>query len=513
MTVKHNATLFVGRLRLAACVAQKLRAHHLAPGKSAESCSYVLGHAFRGPDGEPTIVLADPDTVLLFAPDCFVGAGYGHVTLDKEVKARVFQRAVDEGYSAVVDVHDHHFAQAARFSSVDDRDDRSTARYVGETVQRYMPRGRELVAAALLISRGDWDARTAIAGANGRTSFGRLRVDCVGETFRMLSALEPLPHDGRLVRHDGIVSPRAQQLLRRSQAVVVGGGGTGSIAVECLLRIGIGSLSVIDADRVELGNLNRLQGAGCADVGRLKIDVLRDNAARMAPGTRFTGVPFKCHEPQALAALESADFIVGCVDNAETRWWLNRLAAQYMIPWFDCAVALTALPRVVHEVRASTVIPRTISCGHCSHVEFLPRTTPSRYLDLETMRVQRAAGYITDEPEAPSPSTYAVNMQAVSMLMQEVMNWFCGWRPAAASIYMRSDANRVERLDASVTDIGPAEGCPVCDAMVGKCRESWTPREDVDLAAMAAAFDSSSPPNPPTNPERSSPWPSPTPNA
>lgn len=525
--MEQHTKPFMGRLRLAACVAERLRAHHLAPGKDAESVSYALGHAYRRADGELTIVLADPDAVLFFAADCFVSTGWGHATLHSAVKAGVFRRAVEHGYSAVVDVHDHHFARAAHFSGVDDRDDLATARYASETVQAFMPEGRELVAAALLIARDDCDARVVRRDAAGGTwTFNRLRVDEVGPAFRVLSGLDPDDLRPRFERHRGIVSAGAQQRLGLSHAVVVGGGGTGSIAVEGLLRLGIGAVSVIDADGIEPGNLNRLQGAAVGDVGRLKVDVLGEIAQRIAPSATFKGLAAACDQPAALPLLEAADFIVGCVDNPETRWWLNRLAVQYMIPWFDCGVLLGSSPRVTHEVRTSVVIPRTNSCGHCAHFEFHPRKTPAAYLDRESVRVQRAAGYIADAPEAPAPSAYPVNLLAVSILLQEVMNWFCEWRALPSSIYMHSNEGRLERLDPTVTEVAPLRGCPVCGEATGRCREASITPADVDLSSVAASLvgdrtgesllvpsTESTPTTQPNPTERSSQWPSPTPNA
>lgn len=482
---------FAGRLRLAAAVEAKLRNHHLASGKTAESFSYALGHAYRDEDGQLTIVLADPDAVLLFAPECFVGAGYGHVTLDKAIKAQVFHRAVEQGYTAVVDVHDHHFAGTAHFSGVDDHDDLVNARYVRETVQAFVPEGRELSAAALLITRGDWDARVVHSGANNFSKFQRLRVDCVGEQFDCLSALGTRAPEERLLRHQGVVTGHQQELLRQSHAVVVGGGGTGSIAVECLARLGFGAISVIDADCVEATNLNRLQGAGPRDIGRLKVHVLADWVGRIAPQVQFTGVPAECFDDVAISAIESADLLIGCVDNPETRWWLNRVAVQYMIPWFDCGVVIQTQPQVRHELRASVVLPGVTACGHCAPVDFHPRKLPTRFLDRESLRVQRAAGYVAAEPAEVTPSAYPVNLQAVAFLMQEVLNWYCGWNTMASSIYWRSDQSRVERVDQTIVDITPERGCPVCDVQKGECREAWRPSQlaGVDLAEVARAFD------------------------
>ena len=61
--------------------------------------------------------------------------------------------------------------------------------------------------------------------------------------------------------------------MARSVVVIVGLGGLGSFAaVECA-RLGIGALILIDPDRVEASNLNRLVAATDADVGRAKVDV------------------------------------------------------------------------------------------------------------------------------------------------------------------------------------------------------------------------------------------------
>ncbi|MDP1740952.1 ThiF family adenylyltransferase [Polaromonas sp.] len=478
---------FGGRLRISDAVAAKLEAHHLAPGKDVESLSYALGHAYRGADGQLTIVVAEPGDVLLFAPDCFISSGYGHVTLDRQIKAKVFHRAVEGGFTAVVDIHDHHFSHSARFSSTDTRDDRVNARYLKHTVQAFMPPGRELFAAAIVISRGDWAARFVDDQAPGGPAFSALRIDRIGARAQCMSDIGTPVIEERFARNEGLVSAREQNLIGRSHAVVVGAGGTGSIALESLLRLGFGKVSVIDADRVEASNLNRLQGAGPADIGRLKIDVLADHARRIAPATRFEGVAAKCFDEAARPLLESADLILGCVDNPETRWWLNQLAVQYMIPWFDCGVLLHTQPAVHHEVRTSMVLPTVTACGHCAPVEFCPRKLPTQFMDLESLRQQRAAGYLAQEPQKATPSAYLVNQQAVSWMLREVMNWYCGWAPAAASVFWRSDSTQIQRLDATLADLWPDPGCPVCGTQAGLCREGRLPATGSHLVLAAAA--------------------------
>jgi len=488
MQTDHNH--FGGRLRISESVADTLRTHHLARGKNVESFSYALGHAYRAADGEVTIVVAEADNVLFFAQDCFISSGFGHVTLDRKIKAQVFHRAVECGFSAVVDIHDHHFAARAHFSEMDDRDDLANARYLKDTVQAFMPQGRELFVAAVVISRGDWAARFVTHDESGGTAFCALRIDQIGAQADCLSDFGTPAKDERFARHAGLITDRQQNLIGQAHAVVVGAGGTGSIAVESLLRLGFGAVSVIDADSVEASNLNRLQGAGAADVGRLKIDVLANQARRIAPGVRFTDLAARCFDTEARALLATADTILGCVDNADTRWWLNQVAVQYMIPWFDCGVLLHTHPTVWHEIRASAVLPKVSACGHCAPIEFYTRKLPALFMDRESLRQQRAAGYVSDRPDEASPSAYLINQQAVSWMLQEVMNWYCGWAPTASSVYWCSNTSQIQRLDATVADIAPAAGCPVCEAQTGICREGFLPAEDadVDLAAAASAL-------------------------
>lgn len=479
---------FGGRLRMSEAVAAKLESHHLAKGKDVESLSYALGHAYRSADGQLTINVAEPDDVLLFGPDCFISSGYGHVTLDRQIKAKVYHRAVEGGFTAVVDIHDHHFACSAQFSPTDTQDDLANARYLKHTVQAFMPPGRELFAAAVVISKGDWAARFVDQQAPDGPAFSALRIDRIGARAQCLSDIGTAVLEERFARSQGLVGAREQNLIGRSHAVVIGAGGTGSIAVESLLRLGFGKVSVIDADRVEASNLNRLQGAGPADIGRLKIEVLADHARRIAPSTRFEGVAAQCFDEAARQLLETADLILGCVDNPESRWWLNQLAVQYLIPWFDCGVLLHTQPSIYHEVRTSVVLPKVTACGHCAPVDFCPRKLPAQFMDQESFRQQRAAGYLEQDPEEATPSAYLVNQQAVSWMLREVMNWYCGWAPVAASVFWRSDSTHIQRLDATLADLWPESGCPVCETQAGLCREGRLPTtaSEAGLAATAS---------------------------
>ncbi|MCC6505038.1 MAG: ThiF family adenylyltransferase [Aquimonas sp.] len=471
---------YSGRIRMSAAVAHRLHSHHLAVGKNTESCSYVLGHAHRDEHGDLTIVLADPEAVLLFSDDCFVTRQPGFVMLDQQVKAQVFLRAVQEGYSAVVDVHDHHFTDVAWFSGTDDKDDKATACWVNDIVRTFVPSGHSLFAAAMLISRGTWAARWVPDSRTG--CFANLRVDFVGERFEPLSELPHKSDDPTLARHDGLITPLQRAAMQQARIAIVGAGGTGSIAFEDVLRLGFGDVTLIDADRVEASNLNRLQGVSANDVGRLKVEALAEHARRIRPDASIQTMAVSVDHPDVQAALKQADVILGCVDNGETRWWLNRFCVQYMIPWFDCGVDLHVGPPVLQEIRTSAILPGATACGHCCKVAFNPRRRPDGFLDSETLAAQRKAGYLADEPEGASPSAYPLNQFAVSAMIRELLNWYCGWFPIGVSSYWNSTRMTIDRLDPTVTGIVPMPECPVCGHLLGGC-------DSFDLPVRAAKVD------------------------
>ena len=76
-----------------------------------------------------------------------------------------------------------------------------------------------------------------------------------------------------------LYSARGLEQLRRSHVCVIGVGGVGSWAVEALARSGIGEVTMIDLDEVCASNVNRQLPALSSNIGRAKIEVIRDEGA------------------------------------------------------------------------------------------------------------------------------------------------------------------------------------------------------------------------------------------
>ena len=467
------------RLRLTQPVADKIRAYHLAPSKKKEALSFAHGTGYFTDNGDLVVVVADPADVLLLAPDCYINQGYAHLSVPSDVRSGVVWQGIQKGWPILVsiDFHDHApFADMAHYSDTDNQDDIRTAIQYRNNLSGYLKEGQSLYAVSVLLGRRQWAARRVVwDGESGLPRFKHLAVDILGENFERhgLSAVLSEPW---AVRQRGLISPAQSSAISSMRLVIVGGGGTGSVAVEVAARLGFRCIDIIDHDRIETSNLNRFHGASLADVGKGKAAFLAERAAGLFADGVFRAIATDAFSDAATNALTASDIILGCVDNAETRWYLNRLAVQYAIPYFDCGNLIEVEPDVVLHSRVSVVIPGLTPCGHCSDIEFFPRKIPQAFVDVQTLNAQRAAGYVQDQPaDLPAPAIYPLNLQTVSWLMNELLNWICG-RSFAHSVYHRSDRNLIERLDSTNYRVGPAEDCSVCSTLLGSCQRNSLPR-------------------------------------
>jgi hypothetical protein len=112
--------------------------------------------------------------------------------------------------------------------------------------------------------------------------------------------------------------------------------------IDLLSKLEVGELVLVDDDRVERRNLNRILGATMRDIGRPKVDVLKDHVENLGLGTRVTAIPRLISHSEARHAVASADVAFGCVDSIDGRHLLNRLATFFNVAYFDIGVRLIA---------------------------------------------------------------------------------------------------------------------------------------------------------------------------
>ncbi len=129
-----------------------------------------------------------------------------------------------------------------------------------------------------------------------------------------------------------------QARLLGAHVAVVGAGGIGSPAIQYLAAAGVGRLTVIDDDRVDLSNLQRQTLFGTADVGRVKAEATATAVAALNPDVTLSAVVERLTPANAAALLGSADVVLDGCDNFATRLAVADAAFAARIPLVSAAV-------------------------------------------------------------------------------------------------------------------------------------------------------------------------------
>ncbi|HSS69863.1 MAG TPA: molybdopterin-synthase adenylyltransferase MoeB [Casimicrobiaceae bacterium] len=116
----------------------------------------------------------------------------------------------------------------------------------------------------------------------------------------------------------------AQQRFARSRALVVGIGGLGNPVAQFLAAAGVGTLVLIDADRVDLTNLQRQILFDTEAVGRPKVEAAKARLAAVNPEVRVEVVGTRVGESELNPLAAAADVVLDCSDNFATRHAVNR---------------------------------------------------------------------------------------------------------------------------------------------------------------------------------------------
>ena len=124
----------------------------------------------------------------------------------------------------------------------------------------------------------------------------------------------------------------AQEKLKASRVLIIGAGGLGSPIALYLAAAGVGFLRIVDADNVELSNLQRQILHGQSDIGAAKVNSAAARIADVNPHVAVEGVRENFTAANAMQLSEGCDVIIDGTDNFPTRYLSNDIAVWRKIP-------------------------------------------------------------------------------------------------------------------------------------------------------------------------------------
>ena len=138
-------------------------------------------------------------------------------------------------------------------------------------------------------------------------------VDLSPDELKRYSRHLTLPEFGR----------EGQEKLKAASVLLVGAGGLGSPAATYLAAAGVGTIGLVDFDRVEESNLQRQILYGTSDIGRPKLEVAKERLEDLNPHVTVNAHELRLTSDNALDVIDDYDVVADGTDNFPTRYLVN----------------------------------------------------------------------------------------------------------------------------------------------------------------------------------------------
>ena len=163
-----------------------------------------------------------------------------------------------------------------------------------------------------------------------------------------------------------------QEKLLSAKVLVIGAGGLGSPLLLYLAAAGVGTIGIVDSDKVELSNLQRQIAFETADIGRSKTESAADAVNDLNPDIRVVQHPVRLTVENARTLISGYDMVADGSDNFETRFLVHDTCFSLRKPVISAAVVGFKGQLSTYKAYEGAKNP----CYHC----FIPETPPAEIM-------------------------------------------------------------------------------------------------------------------------------------
>ena len=128
------------------------------------------------------------------------------------------------------------------------------------------------------------------------------------------------------------IGTSGQQKILDAKIAIVGMGGLGCPAAKSLVAAGVGSLNIIDGDRIELTNLHRQHMYGLSDIGKKKVKIAKRVLRKFSDKTKIEAYDVFLNDSNAADCFEDTHIIIDATDNISSRRLIDKYSQKLKIP-------------------------------------------------------------------------------------------------------------------------------------------------------------------------------------
>lgn len=170
--------------------------------------------------------------------------------------------------------------------------------------------------------------------------------------------------DSEILRYSRQISIKAmdfegQEKLKLAKVLVIGAGGLGCAATQYLAVAGIGQMTLVDFDIVELSNLQRQVLHQNHNIGQPKVESARETLTQLNPHVEISTINAVLDDPEIDALVALHDLVMDCTDNIGVREQLNLSCLAHRVPLVSAAAIRMEGTVTVFDYQANT------PCYHC----------------------------------------------------------------------------------------------------------------------------------------------------
>jgi len=366
----------------------------------------------------------------------------------------IIKRAKDENLS-IVKFHSHP-DEIDEFSEMDDVSDSSLFDAISSYTDLDIPN-----ASIIMLESGRMVGRIILSNNEFHTLSKISILDRMPVFWAEKNDLTPKSSIGRNTKGFGA---EMRQELHNLSVAVIGVSGTGSIVAEQLARLGVGRIILIDPDKIKEKNLDRILNANMSHARgeKYKVDVIKSSLDALESGTEIVAYNKQLTDISALKAAASCDFLFGCVDGAEGRSIMDRLASSQLQILIDVGVGIEAtedgsvdqVDAAIHYIvpGGSSLLSRGVYTPEQVHAEKMKRVAPAEYEE------QKKQKYIKGRDEE-QPAVISLNMVASS---NAVLEWLSRLYPFKNELnHNKFDTVRINLAESCISTNEERTPCPV----------------------------------------------------
>ena len=120
-----------------------------------------------------------------------------------------------------------------------------------------------------------------------------------------------------------------QKKILSSKVLIVGVGGLGCPVAEFLSRAGVGTIGIVDNDKVSLSNIHRQSLYQTSDIKKFKVKIVKDKIKKINPATKVEDYKIRLNNTNFKKIINKYDYIVDASDNFTTKFLLNDFCLQF----------------------------------------------------------------------------------------------------------------------------------------------------------------------------------------